>query len=231
MACASGVAFQAAEPSWAAALEFALLDPVCLRARTCASSTDSRGRSPNRLYWTFLDSGEIRSCFVLCLSPKCPDFQKWAAWDRHQPERLLARQARARRRVERAAAPPSGVQEIGTAPRAPETSAKLPEQVAKVPRPELSQVFNRLFDLLQAYPSGLPDELIAALLWPDMSSERALHNLQAATYRLRNELGSKAIRFHSRLYGTRSPRNSFARGRGSWPSLATHAPKTLSRSV
>jgi len=61
-----------------------------------------------------------------------------------------------------------------------------------MPRPGLSQTSRRLFDLLRANPSGLPDELIAALLWPDMSSERALHNLQVAANRLRHELGSKS---------------------------------------
>jgi hypothetical protein len=197
-ACASGIAFQAALPSWASAFDLALLDPVCPRCPHLRAEHRQPWEFTNRLYWTFLAPDEIGSCCVLCLSPECPDFQKWAAWDRKQQ---FATQALRNARAIRSEAKPSEVQVVDTAHPTPETSDGLPEHVATAPRPGLSRVSSQLFDLLQATPSGLPDELIAALLWPNMSSERALHNVQAAVYRLRLELGSKsAVRWQFRRY-------------------------------
>ncbi|MDQ6672932.1 MAG: hypothetical protein M3069_19690 [Chloroflexota bacterium] len=58
-----------------------------------------------------------------------------------------------------------------------------------------------LLALLILNPKGLPDETIAEHMWPDMPRERALHNLQMATYSLRDDLRSKAaIRYGAHSY-------------------------------
>ena len=58
-----------------------------------------------------------------------------------------------------------------------------------------------LLALLILNPKGLPDEAIAEQMWPGMSPERALHNLQMAAYSLREDLGSKAaVRYGVRTY-------------------------------
>jgi DNA-binding SARP family transcriptional activator len=58
-----------------------------------------------------------------------------------------------------------------------------------------------LLALLVLHPRGLPDEAIAEHMWPEMTPERALHNLQAAAYSLRHDLGSKvAVRFNAKSY-------------------------------
>jgi LuxR family maltose regulon positive regulatory protein len=58
-----------------------------------------------------------------------------------------------------------------------------------------------LLALLILYPKGLPDETIAEQMWPEMTPERALHNLQAAAYALRHDLGSKAaVRLYAKTY-------------------------------
>ena len=55
--------------------------------------------------------------------------------------------------------------------------------------------------LLILNPKGLPDENIAEKMWPEMTPERALHNLQAAAWALRNDLTSKpAVRFTTGSY-------------------------------
>jgi LuxR family maltose regulon positive regulatory protein len=58
-----------------------------------------------------------------------------------------------------------------------------------------------LLALLILNPQGLPDETIAEHMWPEMRRQRALHNLQMATYSLRDDLGSKAaVRYGARSY-------------------------------
>jgi DNA-binding SARP family transcriptional activator/Tfp pilus assembly protein PilF len=58
-----------------------------------------------------------------------------------------------------------------------------------------------LLALLILNPSGLPDEFIAEQMWPEMTPERALHNLQAAAYALRHDLDSKmAVRYAAKTY-------------------------------
>jgi len=58
-----------------------------------------------------------------------------------------------------------------------------------------------LLALLILNPKGLPDETIAEQMWPEMTPERALHNLQAAAYSLRHDLDSKAaVRFSAKTY-------------------------------
>jgi LuxR family maltose regulon positive regulatory protein len=58
-----------------------------------------------------------------------------------------------------------------------------------------------LLALLILNPQGLPDETIAEHMWPEMKRQRALHNLQMATYSLRDDLGSKAaVRYGARSY-------------------------------
>jgi LuxR family maltose regulon positive regulatory protein len=58
-----------------------------------------------------------------------------------------------------------------------------------------------LLALLILNPKGVPDESIAEQMWPEMTPERALHNLQAAAYALRHDLGSKAaVRFSAKTY-------------------------------
>ncbi|MCA1644059.1 MAG: hypothetical protein LC797_00875 [Chloroflexi bacterium] len=58
-----------------------------------------------------------------------------------------------------------------------------------------------LLALLILNPQGLPDEAIAEHMWPEMKRQRALHNLQMATYSLRDDLGSKAaVRYGARSY-------------------------------
>src|SRR6266545_1461553 len=58
-----------------------------------------------------------------------------------------------------------------------------------------------LLALLVLNRNGLPDEVIAEHMWPEMTPERALHNLQAAAYSLRHQLDSKAaVRFSAKTY-------------------------------
>ncbi len=58
-----------------------------------------------------------------------------------------------------------------------------------------------LLALLVLNPKGLPDEVIAEHMWPEMTPERALHNLQAAAYSLRHQLDSKvAVRYSAGMY-------------------------------
>jgi ATP/maltotriose-dependent transcriptional regulator MalT/DNA-binding SARP family transcriptional activator len=58
-----------------------------------------------------------------------------------------------------------------------------------------------LLALLVLNSKGLPDEVIAEHMWPEMTPERALHNLQAAAYSLRHQLASKAaVRFSAKTY-------------------------------
>ncbi len=58
-----------------------------------------------------------------------------------------------------------------------------------------------LLALLVLHPKGLPDETIAEHMWPEMTPERALHNLQAAAYSLRHQLACKAaLRFSAKTY-------------------------------
>jgi two-component SAPR family response regulator len=55
--------------------------------------------------------------------------------------------------------------------------------------------------LLVMNPKGLPDDVIAERMFPDMGRESALHNLQMAAYSLRKDLGSKvAVRYSARSY-------------------------------
>jgi hypothetical protein len=77
---------------------------------------------------------------------------------------------------------------------------------ARGPRPPIGrQSVSKLYDLLRANPNGLPDELIAALLWPGMTNERALHNLQTAAYALRRELGRRdSLQLSNGMYRLRS---------------------------
>jgi ATP/maltotriose-dependent transcriptional regulator MalT/DNA-binding SARP family transcriptional activator len=50
-------------------------------------------------------------------------------------------------------------------------------------------------------PTGLRDDTISEMMFPDMPREKALHNLQMAAYSLRNDLGSKtAVRYGARSY-------------------------------
>jgi DNA-binding SARP family transcriptional activator len=83
-----------------------------------------------------------------------------------------------------------------------------------------------LLALLILNPKGLPDEAIAESMWPEMTPERALHNLQAAAYSLRHDLDSKAaVRFSAKTYqlnrqvelvaDVREFENALARARGS----------------
>ena len=58
-----------------------------------------------------------------------------------------------------------------------------------------------LLALLILNPKGLPDATIAEQMWPEMTRERALHNLQSAAYSLRGDLGSEAaVRFSAKTY-------------------------------
>jgi LuxR family maltose regulon positive regulatory protein len=57
-----------------------------------------------------------------------------------------------------------------------------------------------LVALLILYPQGLPDDEIAERMFPDMRHERGLHNLHAAIYSLRKELGKAAVRFGAHTY-------------------------------
>jgi DNA-binding SARP family transcriptional activator len=58
-----------------------------------------------------------------------------------------------------------------------------------------------LLALLVLNPNGLADESIAQMMWPEMPTESALHNLQMAAYSLRNDLGGKAaVRYGAHTY-------------------------------
>jgi DNA-binding SARP family transcriptional activator/tetratricopeptide (TPR) repeat protein len=55
--------------------------------------------------------------------------------------------------------------------------------------------------LLILNPNGLPDVEIGELMFPEMSREGALHNLQMAAYSLRKDLGNKAaVRYGAKSY-------------------------------
>jgi hypothetical protein len=61
---------------------------------------------------------------------------------------------------------------------------------ARAPRPPIQrQSAEQLRGLLSANPNGLPEELVAALLWPGVPAKRALLNLHAAVFALRHNLG------------------------------------------
>jgi LuxR family transcriptional regulator, maltose regulon positive regulatory protein len=83
-----------------------------------------------------------------------------------------------------------------------------------------------LLALLVLNPRGLPDVTIAENMWPEMTPERALHNLQQAALSLRHDLGSKAaVRFNAKTYqllpqvrvtaDVQDFNDALARGRGS----------------
>lgn len=58
-----------------------------------------------------------------------------------------------------------------------------------------------LLALLVLNPKGLPDETIAEHMRPEMTPERALHNLQQAAYALRHALKcTAAVRFNAKSY-------------------------------
>jgi len=57
-----------------------------------------------------------------------------------------------------------------------------------------------LLALLILNPKGLPDESITEQMWPEMTPERALHNLQTTAYKLRNALSKPAVRFGDGTY-------------------------------
>jgi LuxR family transcriptional regulator, maltose regulon positive regulatory protein len=59
------------------------------------------------------------------------------------------------------------------------------------PRGHLDRA-RELLALLVLHPSGLPDQEIVDLLWPDMRPQQALHNLRMTAYLLRRLMGSKA---------------------------------------
>jgi LuxR family transcriptional regulator, maltose regulon positive regulatory protein len=59
----------------------------------------------------------------------------------------------------------------------------------------------QLLALLVLNPNGLPDEQIAEQMWPEMTPERALHNLQVSAWALRKDLGARpAVRLYAKTY-------------------------------
>lgn len=68
------------------------------------------------------------------------------------------------------------------------------------PRGHLDRA-RELLALLILHPSGLPEQSIVGLLWPDMAPQQALHNLRMTAYLLRRFLRSKAaVRYGASAY-------------------------------
>jgi LuxR family transcriptional regulator, maltose regulon positive regulatory protein len=58
-----------------------------------------------------------------------------------------------------------------------------------------------LLAVLVLHPNGVADETIAEMMWPNMPTERALHNLQMAVHSLRHDLGNGAtVRYSAHIY-------------------------------